>query len=78
MIPEYLRRNLDLFQTGEYTIVSDKDEVILITEEEKEGLASLKSRFEDEAVVFHFPEKRTLPYLDKEKKPANVRISSFS
>ena len=67
MIPEYLRRNLDLFQTGEYTIVSDKDEVILITEEEKEGLASLKSRFEDEAVVFHFPEKRTLPYVDKEK-----------
>lgn len=68
MIPEYLRRNLDLFQTGEYTVVSDKEKVILITEGEKEGLASLKSRFEDEAVVFHFPEKRTLPYLDREKK----------
>ena len=68
MIPEYLRRNLDLFQTGEYTVVSDKEKVIFITEGEKEGLASLKSRFEDEAVVFHFPEKRTLPYLDREKK----------
>lgn len=68
MIPEYLKRNLELFQTGEYTVVSDKEKVILITEGEKEGLASLESRFEDEAVVFHFPEKRTLPYLDKEKK----------
>ena len=28
MIPEYLRRNLDLFQTGEYTVVSDKGSYI--------------------------------------------------
>lgn len=68
MIPEYLKRNLDLFRTGEYTIVSERDEVISIIEEESEGAATLRSKFEDEAVVFHFPEKRTLPYLDANKK----------
>ena len=39
MIPEYLKRNLDLFRTGEYTIVSERDEVISIIEEESEGAA---------------------------------------
>lgn len=37
MVPEYLIRNLDLFRPGEYTVVSDKNEVIPIAEEEEEG-----------------------------------------
>ncbi len=77
MIPEYLKRNLDLFRTGEYTIVSERDEVISIIEEESEGAATLRSKFEDEAVVFHFPEKRTLPIWMRIKRPVNARINLF-
>lgn len=68
MVPEYLKKNLDLFRAEEYTVVSDKNAVVPLVEEEEEGAATLKSRFENNAVVFHFPEKRTLPYLDSHKK----------
>ncbi len=68
MVPEYLKKNLDLFRAEEYTVVSDQNAVVPLIEEEEEGAATLKSRFEDNAVVFHFPEKRTLPYLDSHKK----------
>lgn len=68
MIPEYLRQNLDLFRGDEYTVVIDKDEEIHILEAEAEGEADLESYFEEDAVIFHVPEKRTLPYLDAEKK----------
>lgn len=68
MIPEYLQQNLELFRADEYTIISDKDTDIAIVEEEEEGRANLESCFKDEAIVFHFPEKRTLPYLDAGRK----------
>ena len=68
MIPEYLRQNLDLFREDEYTIVIDRDKKIHIIETEEEGEANLESYFEEDALIFHYPERRTLPYLDAKKK----------
>lgn len=67
MIPKYLQKNLELFRDDEYKIVSDKNTEVCIEEEQDEGKATLKSCFEKDAIVFHYPEKNTLPYLDSEK-----------
>ena len=68
MIPEYLKKNLDLFRAGEYSLVLNKGETVFIEEDAEEGRAGLEGFFENDAIVFHFPEKRTLPYLDANKK----------
>ena len=68
MIPEYLMKNLDLFRNGEYSLVMNKGEVLFLEEDAEEGKAKLEGFFENEAIVFHFPEKRILPYLDAQKK----------
>lgn len=68
MFPEYLKKNLELFRAGEYTLVLSKGDTLFIEEEAEEGKARLEGSFDNEAIVFHFPEKRTLPYLDPEKK----------
>ncbi|MCI9601789.1 MAG: hypothetical protein HFI17_15015 [Lachnospiraceae bacterium] len=68
MIPEYLKKNLDLFRAGEYSLVLNKGETVFIEEDAEEGRAGLEGFFANDAIVFHFPEKRTLPYLDARKK----------
>ena len=47
MIPEYLKKNLDLFRAGEYSLVLNKGETVFIEEDAEEGRAGLEGFFEE-------------------------------
>ena len=74
MLTEEVLAKLQYFNEKKFSIHNDN---VILKENKKDGKVVLECHLNQDTLVFHEPEKNTLPYLDEAKKNAKASPDKF-
>ena len=74
MLTQELLDKLQYFNSEKFSIHNDR---VVLKENKKDGSVVLECQLNQDTLVFHEPEKNTLPYLDEAKKNAKASPDKF-
>ena len=74
MLTKELLDKLQYFNSEKFSIHNDR---VVLKENKKDGSVVLECQLNQDTLVFHEPEKNTLPYLDEAKKNAKASPDKF-